>query len=86
MNEPDYLKPITILLVILGVIFFFFSQKLGISLLVLGIISQLCWSLGKRLKKIEQNIETINNHSIQNDERLHNIEQFIKKLKKDKAS
>ncbi|MBN1973655.1 MAG: hypothetical protein JW787_08455 [Sedimentisphaerales bacterium] len=86
MKEPDYSKYITILLAVLGIILSFYSAILGTIVIVLSFISLAFWFVYQRLEKIEKDIEMTNNHSIKNDERLHNIEQFIKKFESDEAS
>jgi hypothetical protein len=86
MKEQDYSKYITILLAVLGIILFFYSAILGTVVIVLSFISLAFWFVYQRLEKIEKDIEMINNHSIKNDERLHNIEQIIKKSESNEAT
>ena len=86
MKETDNSKYITILLAVLGIILFFYSAILGTVVIVLSFISLAFWFVYQRLEKIEKDIEMINNLNIGNDERLHNIEQFINKFESDEAS
>ena len=73
MTEQDVSKFITIIFLVLGILFFFSSAGLGTFFLILSAISSAFWLFGQRLEKIEKDIEMINNLSIKNDERLHNI-------------
>jgi len=79
MKQPDYLNYLSTLLAVLGIILFGYSAIFGTLLIALALVCAGFWFVGQRLERIEQKIEMINNLNIKNDERLHNIEQNIKK-------
>jgi hypothetical protein len=85
MKQTNYFNFLSTLLAVLGIILFFYSQILGTLLIVLALVCAGLWFVTQHLEKIEQKIEMLNNHTIKNDERLHNIEQIIKKMDGDEA-
>ena len=82
IKEPDISKYIAIFFVVLGIYFIFIPLYIvALFFFVLSAIPLAFWLVYQRIERIEQKIEMINNHCIKNDERLHKIEQDIKKAK-----